>query len=271
MGWYGFNAGSALSAGPVAAYAISATTVASCVGVIIWSLLSLIQHRHVHTVAVLNGAIAGMAGITPASGYIESYWAAILAVIIVLGAYAGIWILKGKLKIDDALDVSSVHGITGIIGSLAIGFIASSEVNPQGPNGWFYGNPSQIYIQAGGVALAVAWSAFWTIVLVNLFRFSKFFKLTVEEEIEILGLDYYYHGDVAYHSLEAPEDEEIVDERDSLLRRSQPEAGYLTPEIVNIQNQTTSARLPTRNLDIHSIPLETRKTLSARWGSDVRV
>ena len=120
MGWYGFNAGSALSAGPVAAYAISATTVASCVGVIIWSLLSLIQHRHVHTVAVLNGAIAGMAGITPASGYIESYWAAILAVIIVLGAYAGIWILKGKLKIDDALDVSSVLG-NNSYGQLGLG------------------------------------------------------------------------------------------------------------------------------------------------------
>lgn len=156
-------------------------------------------------IAVLNGTIAGMAGITPASGYIESYWAAPVAIIIALGAYAGIWIIKGKLKVDDALDVSSVHGITGIIGSLSIGFVASSAVNPDGPDGWFYGNFSQVYIQAGGVALAVCWSAFWTLILVFTLQRFKFFRLTVNEEIEVLGLDHHYHGDVAYTLLETPE------------------------------------------------------------------
>lgn len=207
MGWYGFNAGSALGATSVAAYAISATTVASCVGVVVWSLLSLIHHRHVHTVAVLNGAIAGMAGITPASGYIETPSAVGAAIIISLAAYGAIILFKGKLKIDDALDVSSVHGVTGIIGSLSIGFLASSQVNPAGPDGWFYGNFSQVYIQAGGVLVAMAWSAFWTCVLVYLFHFSKFFKLTVSKEIEAVGLDYHYHGNVAYDHLETPEDE----------------------------------------------------------------
>ena len=224
MGWYGFNAGSALGASSVAAYAISATTVASCVGVVVWSLLSLIHHRHVHTVAVLNGAIAGMAGITPASGYIETPSAFGAAVIISLSAYAGIIVLKGKLKIDDALDVSSVHGITGIVGSLSIGFLASSTVNPDGPDGWFYGNFSQVYIQAGGVLVAMCWSAFWTGVLVYLFHFSKFFQLTVSKEIEAAGLDYHYHGNVAYDHLETPDDEGDVLEVKRLVARKQSAA-----------------------------------------------
>jgi len=201
---------------------------------------------------VLNGAIAGMAGITPASGYIESYWAAIVAIFIVLGAYGGVWLLKGKLKIDDALDVSSVHGITGIIGSLSIGFIATSKVNPNGPDGWFYGNFSQVYIQAGGVALAIAWSAFWTLILLYLFRFSKFFKLKVEEEIEILGLDHYYHGDCAYHSLESPEDPELD---------AGEETSLMDPHYNSINQETNSAA----NLDYRlRVSADMRKTLSAR-------
>lgn len=198
-----------------------------------------------------------MAGITPASGYIESYWAAIVAVIIVLGAYGGVWLLKGKLRIDDALDVSSVHGITGIIGSLSIGFVASSAVNPQGPDGWFYGNPSQIYIQLGGVAMAIAWSSFWTLILIFAFRFSKFFKLTVEEEVEILGLDYYYHGDVAYDSLETPK-ELLNEEQQSILN-------------ANVNIQTNSNRSFAAEDDINRIPYEVRRTLSARNTSTVHV
>mmetsp|Transcript_2779 Transcript_2779/g.9805 ORF Transcript_2779/g.9805 Transcript_2779/m.9805 type:complete len:543 (+) Transcript_2779:250-1878(+) len=209
MGWYGFNAGSALSAGTVAAYAISATTVASSVGVIVWSCLSLFRHRHVHTVAVLNGAIAGMAGITPVSGYIESSWAAFVAVIIAVSAYLGIILFKDKLRIDDALDVSSVHGVTGALGSIAVGFFASQSVNPDGPNGWIYGNFSQVYIQICAVLLTMAYSAFWTVILLFTFRLSKFFKLNVEEDIERVGLDYYYHGDVAYHHLETLDTDEL--------------------------------------------------------------
>ena len=203
MGWYGFNAGSALSAGSVASYAISATTIASCVGAITWSILSLIKFNHVHTVAVLNGAIAGMAGITPVSGYIQSYWAFILAIIISLAAWGGVVLIKDKLKIDDALDVSSVHGITGIVGALSIGFVSQSEVNPNGPTGWFYGNFSQVYIQLVGVLVAMIWAGVWTAILLFLFKFSKFFKLTVDPEIEQLGLDAYYHGHVAYVDLES--------------------------------------------------------------------
>ena len=105
-----------------------------------------------------------MAGITPASGYIRSYYAALSAFVIVIGAYTGVYVLKEKLHIDDALDVSSVHGITGMIGSLAIGFFADKSVNPQGADGWVHGNFRQVWVQCMGVAVALAWSCVITLI-----------------------------------------------------------------------------------------------------------
>ena len=156
---------------------------------------------------MLNGAIAGMAGITPVSGYIESYWAALVALIIVLGAYFSIILFKNILKIDDALDVSSVHGVTGVIGSLSIGFVAEKAVNPAGDNGLFYGNPNLLWIQIVGVSVTIIWSCIWTLVFLFFCGFFKFFKLTVEPEVELKGLDSYYHGDVAYIDLETHRDD----------------------------------------------------------------
>ena len=133
-----------------------------------------------------------------------------------------------------------MHGITGIIGSLAIGFCASTQVNPQGPDGLFSPvnhNPKQIGYQLLGVVLAIGWSTFWTLVLLLIFRFSKFFKLTVEKEIEILGLDYYYHGDIAYLDLETPM-EQLNDET-AIVATHENEYGEVTP----IVRQTLSAKL----------------------------
>lgn len=228
MGWYGFNAGSALTAGAVASSTISATTVASCVGVVVWSLLSLMRHRHVHTVAVLNGAIAGMAGITPASGYIQTFWAALIAVVIALAAYFSIFLLKNKLRIDDALDVSSVHGVTGIVGSLSIGFFAQNSVNPNSQDGLVYGGYTLIGSQIIGVCVAIIWSSFWTLLLAYLFRFPKFFKLTVEPEVERLGLDYYYHGDHAYHELEPKDEEDLTHQSINSEGKSADEEGFMS-------------------------------------------
>eukprot|EP01094_Clydonella_sp_ATCC50884_P000755 TRINITY_DN1057_c0_g1_i1.p1 TRINITY_DN1057_c0_g1~~TRINITY_DN1057_c0_g1_i1.p1 ORF type:complete len:225 (+),score=65.07 TRINITY_DN1057_c0_g1_i1:1260-1934(+) len=145
-----------------------------------------------------------MAGITPASGYLKSYYAALSAVIIVLGAYLGIYVLKEKLRIDDALDVSSVHGLTGVIGSLAIGFFADKSVNPAGADGWVHGNFRQVWVQMVGVGVALAWSGVVTLVLAFLLQRFEFFKMVVSEEIEDRGLDFYYHGHVAYDELETP-------------------------------------------------------------------
>src|ERR687885_2626297 len=105
------------------------------------------------TTPAINGAIAGLAGVTPASGFISAQNSFLLGIVLGLASYYAILLLKEHWKIDDALDVSSVHGITGIIGSIAIGIIASTIINPAGPNGLLYGNPMQLAIQGFGIAV----------------------------------------------------------------------------------------------------------------------
>ena len=146
--------------------------------------------------AAINGAIAGLAGVTPASGYISVQNSLILGIVLGLVSYYAITLLKERLRIDDALDVSSVHGITGIVGTLAVGLIASSLINPAGPNGLVYGNPIQIGLQALGVISTAAFSFGGTIVIIKLL--DKTIGLRVKEEQEEVGLDLSEHAEKAY-------------------------------------------------------------------------
>ena len=148
LGWFGFNAGSALASGSLAGNTVIVTHMASSVSALIWVGLSWIRTGKPSVVAAVNGAIAGLAGITPASGFVSVEHSFIIGIAIGIASYSGIIIFKEKLKIDDALDVSSVHGVAGIIGSLSIGLFASKLVNPNGPNGLLFGNPDQLGIQA---------------------------------------------------------------------------------------------------------------------------
>src|SRR5690606_1874478 len=109
-----------------------------------------------------------------------------------------ILLLKEHLKIDDALDVSSVHGVTGIVGSLAIGLVASSLINPAGPDGWLYGNPMQLPIQAVGVAVSAVLGFGGTIAIMKII--DKTIGLKVKDEEEDIGLDVTQHAERAYVS-----------------------------------------------------------------------
>ena len=111
-------------------------------------------------------------------------------------SYYGIILLKERLKIDDALDVSSVHGITGIVGSLAIGIIASTVINPAGPEGLLYGNPMQLAIQAMGITVAAVLGFVGTLVIMKIINAT--IGLKVEEEEEDIGLDVTQHAERAY-------------------------------------------------------------------------
>lgn len=174
---------------------------------IVWLFMMMAQKRKPSLVALVNGAIAGLAGITPASGYVSVQSSLVIGILLGLSSYWSIWLLKHKLKIDDALDVSSVHGVTGIVGSFAIGICADQSINDSGQNGWIYGNPKQMGIQALGIAVAAVWSALITFLLVLVL---KRFSFTTEHE-EKLGLDeieveeqyaYNYHKDQLMHQLE---------------------------------------------------------------------
>ena len=196
LGWFGFNAGSALASGGVAGNSVIVTHLASSVSALIWAGLSWMRTGKPSIVATINGAIAGLAGITPASGYVSVEHAFVLAIAIGVLSYGGVVLIRDKLKIDDALDVSSVHGIAGIVGALGIGIFASTLINPSGVDGLLYGNYDQIWIQAVGIAVAAAMGFGGTWVLLQLIK--HLIGIRVEPEEEDIGLDISEHAEQAY-------------------------------------------------------------------------
>jgi ammonium transporter, Amt family len=198
IGWFGFNAGSVLASGALAGNTLLVTHIASATSAMVWILLSWKRSGKPSTTAVINGAIAGLAGVTPASGFISPQNSFFLGIVLGLASYYAILLLKEHWKIDDALDVSSVHGVTGIVGALAIGLVASTLINPAGPDGLFYGNPMQLAIQALGVAVAGALGFGGTVVIMKVINAT--IGLKVREDEEDIGLDVTQHAERAYVS-----------------------------------------------------------------------
>jgi ammonium transporter, Amt family len=196
IGWFGFNAGSALASGGLAANTLLVTHIASATSAMVWIALSWKRSGKPSTTAVINGAIAGLAGVTPAAGFISPQNSFILGIVLGLASYYAILLLKEHWKIDDALDVSSVHGVTGIVGSIAIGIVASTLINPAGPDGALYGNPMQLAIQALGVAVAGLVGFGGTVVIMKVINAT--IGLKVREEEEDIGLDVTQHAERAY-------------------------------------------------------------------------
>jgi ammonium transporter, Amt family len=196
LGWFGFNAGSALASGGVAGNTVINTHMASSISALIWVGLSWLRTGKPSIIAAINGAIAGLAGITPASGYVSVEHAFLIGIAVGIASYLGVIFLKDRLKIDDALDVSSVHGIAGIIGSLAIGIFASSIINSMGPNGLLYGNPNQLLIQAFGIGVAGVMGFFGTYVILKVI--DVLIGIRVSAKVEQEGLDISEHAERAY-------------------------------------------------------------------------
>ena len=196
IGWFGFNAGSALAAGSLAANTLLVTQIASVTSAMVWLFLSWRRAGKPSTTAVINGAISGLAGVTPAAGFITAQSSFLLGIVLGFASYYGILLIKEHFKIDDALDVSSVHGITGIVGSIAIGLVATTIINPNGPNGLLYGNSIQLAIQALGVAVAAVLAFVGTIAIMKIIDATL--GLKVKDEEEEIGLDITQHAERAY-------------------------------------------------------------------------
>ncbi len=182
LGWFGFNAGSAVAANGVAGNALLTSQIGASTSTLVWLFLSWKRSGKPSIAAVINGAIAGLAGVTPAAGYISGESAFILGIILGFGSYYGIVLFKERLKIDDALDVSSVHGVTGILGALAIGVAASPLIMPNGPVGWIHGNPAQLGIQAFGIAVAAAFAFVVSLAIFKIIDKTIGLKVSDEEE-----------------------------------------------------------------------------------------
>jgi Amt family ammonium transporter len=169
---------------------------ASAASSLTWIILSWKTAGKPSVIAGINGAIAGLAGVTAASGFITVNSAMLLGVVIGISSFLGIKLIKERLKVDDVLDVSSVHGISGIVGTLALGILAVQLINPAGPNGLLAGNFSQVGIQAVGVGAAILLSFGGTFIILKII--DKIMGLRVKEIEEEVGLDISEHAERAY-------------------------------------------------------------------------
>jgi Amt family ammonium transporter len=196
FGWFGFNAGSALSAGMIAGSAFVATHIAGTTGALAWIAMEWKVTGKATTLGAASGAIAGLATVTPASGFVSPLSAAAIGILAGVFCYLGIQ-AKNKLGYDDSLDVVGIHGVGGIIGLLAIGFLASVAVNPGGANGLLYGNLSQLGIQCIAILATIIYTFIVTYILLKVV--DKLFGLRVQEGDEISGLDLSQHDETAYN------------------------------------------------------------------------
>jgi Amt family ammonium transporter len=196
FGWFGFNAGSALGCGSLAASAFMVTHIAGATAGVTWALLDWVKHKKPTTLGMITGMIAGLAAVTPASGFVTPAGA------ICIGIGAGVipWLavtyVKAVLGYDDSLDAFGVHGVGGIWGVIATGLFASKAVNPAGADGLFYGNPGLLWIQLKAVAVTLVYSFVVGLALLKLV--DAFLKVRVGEHEERVGLDLTLHREAAY-------------------------------------------------------------------------
>ncbi|VAW38210.1 Ammonium transporter [hydrothermal vent metagenome] len=199
FGWFGFNAGSALSAGKIATLAIFTTQVATGAAVLSWLIVEWLVQGKPTTLGAVSGALAGLVAITPAAGFVGPVSAIIIGLVAGALCYGAV-LAKSRLGYDDALDVVGVHGVGGVWGALATGLFASTMANPGGANGLFFGNPHQLFVQAVGVGAVIVYSASCTWVILKIVGLLTG-GLRVDEEDEVLGLDLSQHSEIGYTSL----------------------------------------------------------------------
>jgi len=196
FGWFGFNAGSALSSGDLSALAFVTTQLGAMAGAIAWVVLDWVLAKRPTTLGLLSGLIAGLAAITPAAGFVGPMAALGIGAISGALCYVSVMIVKAKLGYDDALDAFGIHGVAGAWGVLAVGLWASVALNPAGADGLFHSAGRQLLIQF----VAIVITAFYSFVLsYGLLRLvDKFIGLRVSDKEELIGLDLTQHKESAY-------------------------------------------------------------------------
>lgn len=191
VGWFGFNAGSALSAGGSAGYAMLVTNTAAGVAAMVWIGIELLHKRKASVQGALSGAVAGLVAITPAAGFVDFGGSLVIGLLAGVGCYAAVTYLKSWMKLDDALDVFSLHGVGGIIGALLTGIFANPAIGPA--TGLLYGNPTQLIAQILSIVVVMVYSGVMTFALLMVVRAIT--GLRVKPRIEYEGLDLALHGE----------------------------------------------------------------------------
>jgi Amt family ammonium transporter len=195
FGWFGFNAGSALSAGTLSTMAFVATHISAVAATLIWVIIEWLHRGKPTMFGAATGSIAGLATITPASGFVSPMSALIIGLAAGGVCYAALNI-KGRLGYDDSLDAFGVHGVGGFLGTFATGLFAQTLINPSGSNGLFFGNHQMFVSQMTAIAVTAVYSFVVSFILLKII--DKVIGLRVDEESEVNGLDISQHGESGY-------------------------------------------------------------------------
>jgi Amt family ammonium transporter len=195
VGWFGFNAGSAVAANTTAGMAMLVTHISAAIASLVWMTIEWIRFGKPSVVGIVTGTIAGLATITPASGFVGPMGAVVIGLVSACVCYFAVWLVKKVMAVDDALDVLGVHGVGGALGTLALPFIVVIGVAGGKLN---HAPLEQFGVQAVGVIVVALFSAVATWIITKLA--DMLVGLRVDAEHETQGLDFTSHGETGYHT-----------------------------------------------------------------------
>ncbi|HFU4496719.1 TPA: ammonium transporter [Streptococcus suis] len=197
FGWFGFNAGSALAADGLAVHALVTTHLSAAAAMFSWILLEYLKNGKPSLVGASTGLVAGLVAITPGAGFVSTWSAVIIGLMVSPVCFYAIAIVKHKLGYDDALDAFGCHGVGGIFGGIVTGLFTTPELALDPDNiGLIYGNPRLFLVTIAAIVFTIVWSAGMTFVLIK--GISFFMPLRVSDREEAIGLDNTEHGETAY-------------------------------------------------------------------------
>ena len=200
VGWFGFNAGSALAADGLAANAFVTTHIATAAAGITWALIEWWHNGTPTILGAATGAVAGLVAVTPACGFVNPMNALFIGMIVAVVCYIAVAVIKGKLGYDDSLDAFGVHGVGGTVGTIATGLFAEKVVNAAGADGLLFGNAHQLYVQSLSLIVTVAFAAIMTFIIFKIV--DALIGMRVEENNEVVGLDLTQQSEAAYTVIE---------------------------------------------------------------------
>jgi len=212
FGWFGFNAGSALSASSLATNAFVTTHFAAASAMLAWTCVEWLRNGKPSVLGAISGAVAGLVGVTPAAGFVTPMSAIIIGLAVGVGCYLMVAEIKHLFGYDDTLDVFGIHGFGGTLGAILTGVFAVSEINPifKDPNGnplpvgLLEGNPGQVLNQLAGIGIAVAFAAVGSFLILKVV--DLLVGVRVSETAELAGLDVSQHGESGYAFAEEPKE-----------------------------------------------------------------
>lgn len=192
VGWFGFNAGSAVAANGTAGMAMAVTQIATAAAALTWMFVEWMVRKKPSVLGIISGAVAGLVAITPASGFVGPTGALIIGIVAGIGCFWGATVLKHLAGYDDSLDAFGVHGVGGIIGAVLTGVFAVEAIG--GTPGLLEGNAGQVLTQIEGIAATIVYSGIGSFIILKVI--DVVIGLRVSKEVEIEGLDINLHGEV---------------------------------------------------------------------------